>query len=88
MVYFFDLYRTLCTGARGTARRGTWGGVGARTGNIAGDNSKYRDEVLSHGALDILLEVCKDQVKMTMLKNATWTLSNFCRGKAPRQGKE
>ncbi len=50
-------------------------------GNIAGDSPKCRDLVLSYGALHPLLEQLRDNTKMSMLRNATWTLSNFCRGK-------
>ncbi len=55
-------------------------------GNIAGDSCSYRDSVLNEGALDLLLDICNNQVKLTMLKNATWTLSNFCRGTPARRG--
>ncbi|KAI3448515.1 hypothetical protein Pfo_005180 [Paulownia fortunei] len=50
-------------------------------GNVAGDSPKCRDLVLGHGALGPLLNQLNEHAKLSMLRNATWTLSNFCRGK-------
>ncbi|TMW57421.1 hypothetical protein Poli38472_003346 [Pythium oligandrum] len=54
-------------------------------GNIAGDSVECRDMVLRCGALRPLLGQLTENAKPTMLRNATWTLSNFCRGRPQPQ---
>ncbi|KAL5070688.1 hypothetical protein RYX36_021575 [Vicia faba] len=48
-------------------------------GNVAGDSPRCRDLVLGQGALVPLLAQLNEHAKLSMLRNATWTLSNFCR---------
>lgn len=51
-------------------------------GNIAGDGPAYRDMILrTPDALANLLLNITHAANLSMTRNATWTLSNFCRGK-------
>lgn len=53
-------------------------------GNVAGDSVKCRDLVLEQGGLTALLRVSSsfnEQSRLSTIRNATWTLSNLCRGK-------
>lgn len=49
-------------------------------GNIAGDSPRCRDCVLNAGALRPLLNLMSDGCGLSMLRVATWTLSNLCYG--------
>lgn len=52
-------------------------------GNIAGDGPRIRDIVISAGAVEPISNLL-DQVtsaSSTFVRNASWTLSNFCRGR-------
>jgi hypothetical protein len=54
-------------------------------GNIAGDSPEYRDLVLKTGnSMQRLITILTNEQtspKLTMIRNATWCMSNFCRGK-------
>ncbi|GFE53574.1 importin alpha [Babesia ovis] len=50
-------------------------------GNIAGDSPECRDLVLGLGALKPLLFLLVNSDKDSVVRNATWTVSNLCRGK-------
>jgi importin subunit alpha-1 len=50
-------------------------------GNIAGDSPNWRDYVLSFDAMTLLLDNFTDMSRDSLIRNAIWTLSNFCRGK-------
>jgi len=50
-------------------------------GNIAGDGSASRDVCLNAGALPNLVENIKQPANESLLRNCTWALANFCRGK-------
>jgi HEAT repeat protein len=50
-------------------------------GNIAGDSPSLRDTVLGCGGLQYLIANVQQPASQSLLRNATWALSNFCRGK-------
>jgi hypothetical protein len=50
-------------------------------GNLAGDSHQFRDFVLHQGAMPVLLQAVVESSKLSMLRNATWAISNLCRGK-------
>lgn len=50
--------------------------------NIAGDSTKLRDYVLEFNVVQAMLQlIVQNEGRVVMLRNATWALSNMCRGK-------
>ncbi|KAF4674901.1 Importin alpha subunit (Karyopherin alpha subunit) (Serine-rich RNA polymerase I suppressor protein) [Perkinsus olseni] len=50
-------------------------------GNIAGDSPRLRDMVLEANVLPGMMNLFNDSDKFSLFRNATWALSNLCRGK-------
>ena len=51
-------------------------------GNIAGDNPKVRDMVINQGAVIPIADILdKVPAGSSFVRNASWTLSNLCRGR-------
>lgn len=50
-------------------------------GNIAGDSPAFRDYVIQANGVNGMLSVFQNGAKISMIRNATWSLSNLCRGK-------
>eukprot|EP00184_Porphyridium_aerugineum_P004662 CAMPEP_0184697814 /NCGR_PEP_ID=MMETSP0313-20130426/4643_1 /TAXON_ID=2792 /ORGANISM="Porphyridium aerugineum, Strain SAG 1380-2" /LENGTH=590 /DNA_ID=CAMNT_0027156651 /DNA_START=161 /DNA_END=1933 /DNA_ORIENTATION=+ len=50
-------------------------------GNIAGDSPRCRDIVLDNNVMSPLLAQITSESSVSLLRNATWALSNMCRGK-------
>lgn len=49
-------------------------------GNISGDSPTCRDIVIRAGVLAPILDMINPESPLSLLRNCTWTLSNFCRG--------
>uniref|UniRef100_A0A0D9X349 Importin subunit alpha n=1 Tax=Leersia perrieri TaxID=77586 RepID=A0A0D9X349_9ORYZ len=54
-------------------------------GNISADLPSCRDIVLEHGAVTPLLALFSEDMKVPVLRTATWALSNLCFGKLPAE---
>eukprot|EP01147_Barroeca_monosierra_P004817 gene4817-113_t len=50
-------------------------------GNIAGDSPESRDSCIDHGIIPVLINILRITDKANLIRNATWCLSNMCRGK-------
>ena len=49
-------------------------------GNIAGDCSKFRDQLLSEGGHECVIRIAENSKKVAVIRQAMWALSNLCRG--------
>lgn len=51
-------------------------------GNIAGDSHKVRDMVINAGAINPIADILDKAIPgSSFVRNASWTLSNLCRGR-------
>ena len=52
-------------------------------GNIAGDGPKLRDRLLHLGILAPLFNMLTPNASLALMRTATWTMANLCRGRPP-----
>lgn len=50
-------------------------------GNVAGDGPNLRDHAIKNGAILPIVSNINQPANISLLRNCTWSLSNFCRGK-------
>lgn len=52
-------------------------------GNIAGESAEYRQLVLHHGVMPLVISILEQAAYTPLLRTAAWALSNLCRGRDP-----
>lgn len=50
-------------------------------GNIAGDNTEFRDLTIEAGLINKFIHILQTTTKKFLIKNTTWALTNLCRGR-------
>ena len=73
---FFALFPSLSTSSLPCPSKACW-----CLGNIAGDGAELRDMLLHAGALEVFLNMLRVETNLELLRNVSWTISNFFRWK-------
>ena len=49
-------------------------------GNIAADQTLYRDKILKLGGMNALITIVENTPSKATVKNGIWAMTNLCRG--------
>jgi hypothetical protein len=60
---------------KGIVDQAIWG-----LGNLSADKTIYRDDILSKGGMETLINIITNATSKTTIRNGTWSVTNLCRG--------